>query len=134
VICQFGVMFFPDKLSGVREALRVLKPGGRFQFNVWNSLDHNPVSRIVSETMAKIFPDDPPRFFERVPFVLDAAVRSIIDQQVDPRLAKDLKSFDFHRVIDNRVVERLVKEGFFQKLFGAGVKAEEDRKAKLAFR
>ncbi|WP_201860989.1 class I SAM-dependent methyltransferase [Microvirga soli] len=68
VVCQFGVMFFPDKLSGYREALRVLKPGGRFLFNVWNSLDLNPVSRIVSETVAKAFPDDPPRFIERVPF------------------------------------------------------------------
>jgi SAM-dependent methyltransferase len=68
VVCQFGVMFFPDKLTGYREALRVLKPGGRFLFNVWNSLDHNPVSRIVSETVAKAFPENPPRFIERVPF------------------------------------------------------------------
>lgn len=72
--------------------------------------------------------------FERVPYVVDAAVDAIVEQQVDPRLAKDLKSFDFRRVIDNSVVDRLVKEGFFQKLFGAGIKAEEDRKAKLAFR
>jgi ABC-type nitrate/sulfonate/bicarbonate transport system substrate-binding protein len=72
--------------------------------------------------------------FERVPYVMDAAVKAIVEQQVDPRLSKDLKSFDFHRVIDNSVVERLVKEGFFQKLFGPGIKAEEDRKAKLAFR
>src|SRR5688572_15104408 len=72
--------------------------------------------------------------FERVPYVLDAAVKAIVEQQVDPRLSKDLKSFDFRRVIDNSVVDRLVKEGFFQKLFGAGIKAEEDRKAKLAFR
>jgi ABC-type nitrate/sulfonate/bicarbonate transport system substrate-binding protein len=72
--------------------------------------------------------------FERVPYVLDAAVKAIIEQQVDPRLSKDLKSFDFRRVIDNSAVDRLVKEGFFQKLFGAGIKAEEDRKAKLAFR
>ncbi|MNC86528.1 hypothetical protein D3C83_21980 [compost metagenome] len=57
-----------------------------------------------------------------------------MEQQVDPRLAKDLKSFDFRRVIDNGTVDRLVKEGFFQKLFGAAIKAEEDRKAKLAFR
>ncbi|MFC1458428.1 class I SAM-dependent methyltransferase [Microvirga arabica] len=68
VVCQFGVMFFPDKLAAYREALRVLKPGGRFVFNVWNSLDLNPVSRIVSDTVAKAFPDDPPRFIERVPF------------------------------------------------------------------
>lgn len=68
VVCQFGVMFFPDKLTAYREALRVLKPGGRFIFNVWNSLDHNEVSRIISEAAGKCFPDDPPRFIERVPF------------------------------------------------------------------
>ena len=74
------------------------------------------------------------QIFDRVPYVLAPAVKAITDQQVDPRLAKDLQSFDFKRVIDNSVVERLVREGFFQKLFGAGVKAEEDRKAKLAFK
>lgn len=68
VVCQFGVMFFRDRLLAYREALRVLKPGGRFVFNVWNSLDHNEVSRIVSETVGTLFPDDPPRFIERVPF------------------------------------------------------------------
>ena len=68
VVCQFGVMFFPDKQAAYREALRMLKPGGRFQFSAWNSLEHNPVSRIVAETAAGLFPNDPPRFFERVPF------------------------------------------------------------------
>ena len=72
--------------------------------------------------------------FERVPYVLDAAVKSIISQQNDPRLAADLKSYDFHKVIDNSVIDRLVKEGFFENLFGPGIKAEEQRKAKLAFR
>jgi SAM-dependent methyltransferase len=68
VICQFGVMFFPDKLAAYREALRVLRPGGRFLFNVWNALELNPISRTVSDTVAHAFPDDPPRFIERVPF------------------------------------------------------------------
>jgi ubiquinone/menaquinone biosynthesis C-methylase UbiE len=68
VVCQFGVMFFPDKAAGYREALRVLKPGGRFLFVVWDRLDANPVSRIASDTVAQLFPDDPPRFIERVPF------------------------------------------------------------------
>ena len=68
VVCQFGVMFFPDKQAGYREALRVLKPGGRFLFNVWDSLDRNEVSRIISEAAGKAFPNDPPRFVERVPF------------------------------------------------------------------
>jgi len=72
--------------------------------------------------------------FERVPYVLDAAVKSIISQQVDQRLATDLKAYDFHKVIDNSTIDRLVKEGFFEKLFGDSVKAEEQRKAKLAFK
>lgn len=73
------------------------------------------------------------QIFDRVPYVLDPAVKAIVAQQVDPRLEKDLKSFDFKRVIDNSVVARLVQEGFFQKLFGPGVREEESRKAKLAF-
>jgi ubiquinone/menaquinone biosynthesis C-methylase UbiE len=68
VVCQFGVMFFPDKQAGYREALRLLKPGGRFVFSVWDRLEANPVSQAVSEAVAELFPDDPPRFLERVPF------------------------------------------------------------------
>ena len=74
------------------------------------------------------------QIFDRIPYVMAPAVKAITEQQVDVRLARDLQSFDFKRVVDNSVVERLVKEGFFQKLFGAAVKAEEDRKAKLAFK
>jgi len=72
--------------------------------------------------------------FDRVPYVMQPAVKAIVNQQVDPRLAKDLKSFDFKRVIDNSVVSRLVKEGYFQQLFGPGIKAEEERRGRDAFR
>ena len=61
-------------------------------------------------------------------------MKAIIAQQVDPRLAGDLKAYDFHKVIDNGTVSRLVKEGFFQSLFGPGVKAEESRKAGQAYK
>src|SRR5688500_13328571 len=71
---------------------------------------------------------------ERVPYVLAPALQAVIDQQSDAKLLVQMKAFDFHTVIDNSVVARLVKERFFEKLFGAGIKAEEDRKAKLAFR
>jgi ABC-type nitrate/sulfonate/bicarbonate transport system substrate-binding protein len=71
--------------------------------------------------------------FERVPYVLNDAVKSIVSQQVDPRLAQQLKAYDFHKVVDNSTVDRLVKEGYFEMLFGQGIKAEEQRKAKLAF-
>jgi ubiquinone/menaquinone biosynthesis C-methylase UbiE len=68
VVCQFGAMFFPDKIGAYREALRVLRPGGRFLLAVWDRLDANPASRVVSDAMAQFFPDDPPRFFERTPY------------------------------------------------------------------
>jgi len=68
VVNQFGIVFFSDRQAAYREALRVLKPGGRFLFNVWNALERNPVSQVVAETVEKIFSDDPPRFMERTPF------------------------------------------------------------------
>ena len=67
VLCQFGVMFFPDKDKGYREALRVLKPGGRFLFSVWDTHEHNPFARVVSNVMRQSFDADPPPFMN-VPF------------------------------------------------------------------
>ncbi|MGB6945725.1 MAG: ABC transporter substrate-binding protein [Bryobacteraceae bacterium] len=75
-----------------------------------------------------------PQAFERVPFVLAPAVKSVLEQQSDPQVAERMRSYDFHKVIDNSYVERLVKDGFFEKTFGPAIKKEEDRKAKAAFR
>jgi hypothetical protein len=72
--------------------------------------------------------------FERVPYLDTAAVRYMIDHPVDAQSAAQLKKFDFRTVVDNGAVDRLVKEGFFEKLYGPGIKAEEDRRAKTAFR
>jgi SAM-dependent methyltransferase len=68
VVCQFGAMFFPDRVAAYREARRVLAPGGAFLFNVWDGLDSNPASQAVAEAVAALFPDDPPGFISRVPF------------------------------------------------------------------
>ncbi len=67
VICQFGVMFFPDQPRAFAEAHRVLKPGGIFLFNVWDRIETNDFADIVSRTIARLFPDDPPRFIARTP-------------------------------------------------------------------
>ncbi len=67
VCCQFGVMFFPDKVAGYAEARRVLRPGGRLLFNVWDRIEENVFADIVTEAVAGLFPDDPPRFLARTP-------------------------------------------------------------------
>ncbi|MEQ1952052.1 class I SAM-dependent methyltransferase [Mesorhizobium yinganensis] len=67
VACQFGVMFFPDRILGYSEARRVLAPGGTFLFNVWDRLSENAFVTVVSATLAKLFPADPPTFMERLP-------------------------------------------------------------------
>ncbi len=67
VCCQFGVMFFPDRQSGYREAKRVLKPGGCFLFNVWDRIEENVFANDVTNALAEVFPSDPPRFLARTP-------------------------------------------------------------------
>ena len=67
VACQFGAMFFPDKIQGFKEARRVLKPGGRFIFNVWDRISENEFADVVTETLATMFPQNPPRFMARTP-------------------------------------------------------------------
>jgi ubiquinone/menaquinone biosynthesis C-methylase UbiE len=67
VCCQFGVMFLPDRQSGYREAKRVLKPGGCFLFNVWDRIEENVFANDVTNALAQVFPNDPPRFLARTP-------------------------------------------------------------------
>ncbi|MEO5972045.1 MAG: hypothetical protein ABIP91_01605, partial [Sphingomicrobium sp.] len=68
VVCQFGVMFFPDKVGANREARRVLRDGGRYVAVIWDRLERNPVSKAAADAVAALFPADPPRFLERTPF------------------------------------------------------------------
>jgi SAM-dependent methyltransferase len=67
VVCQFGAMFFPDKATAYSEARRVLRPGGVFMFNVWDRIEENEIADTVTQALATIFPDDPPRFMARTP-------------------------------------------------------------------
>lgn len=67
VVCQFAVMFFPDRAKAYSEALRVLKPGGRFLFNVWDQIEENEFADTITESLTDLFPTDPPRFLARTP-------------------------------------------------------------------
>jgi ubiquinone/menaquinone biosynthesis C-methylase UbiE len=82
VCCQFGVMFFPDRILGYREARRVLKPGGRFLFNVWDRIEENVFADDVTNALARLFPNDPPRFLARTPhgYHDEALIRSELEK------------------------------------------------------
>lgn len=67
VLCQFGIMFVPDKAAAAAEVRRVLRRGGIFAFNVWDRLEENDLARVTHETVAGLFPQNPPQFYS-VPF------------------------------------------------------------------
>ena len=67
VVCQFGAMFFPDRAKAFAETRRVLTPGGLFMFNVWDRIAENEFADAITDALATVFPQDPPRFMERTP-------------------------------------------------------------------
>jgi ubiquinone/menaquinone biosynthesis C-methylase UbiE len=69
VVCQFGLMFVPEKAVAMCESHRVLSHGGILLFNVWDSFDANPFAKIAHATIGSFFKSDPPKFYE-IPFSL----------------------------------------------------------------
>jgi ubiquinone/menaquinone biosynthesis C-methylase UbiE len=67
VVCQFGLMFFPDKASAAGEVYRVLKPGGQFLFSVWDAIETNDLPNLTHKIVSSYFENDPPDFYD-IPF------------------------------------------------------------------
>jgi SAM-dependent methyltransferase len=67
IVCQFGVMFFPDKSAAFAEARRVLRPDGRLVFNTWGPLETHEFGAAVVAALRQTFPADPPSFLARIP-------------------------------------------------------------------
>ena len=94
VVCQFGVMFYPDKVRGNAEARRVLRDGGHYLLAIWDAIERNPLSNLAHQTMQEHFPDNPPMFMKRGPF-----------SYYEPEwIERDLKAAGFDRIDIETVV------------------------------
>jgi SAM-dependent methyltransferase len=122
VVCQFGVMFFPDKAEAYREAFRVLAPNGSYYFNVWDSFEFNSFARIMHETIGRFFDGDAPAFFT-VPFGyyrIDAIKASLIQSgfadisinvvRID-KAVEDLRRFAEGLVFGNPIIAEIGTRG-----------------------
>lgn len=96
VACQFGVMFFPDKHIAFGEARRVLAPGGRFLFNVWDRPELNPIADIINTAAIEMFPENPPLFIRRVPYGYNDA----------DAIALTLEKAGFRDIVFHRLAKR----------------------------
>jgi ubiquinone/menaquinone biosynthesis C-methylase UbiE len=68
VVCQFGVMFFPDKVRGNAQARRVLRDGGKYLLVIWDKVERNLATMTAGRAVAELIPGEASRFYERVPF------------------------------------------------------------------
>jgi ubiquinone/menaquinone biosynthesis C-methylase UbiE len=122
VVCQFGVMFFPDKEKSYREVNRVLVPRGHYFFNVWDSHHRNPFGRLAHEIISGFFRADPPQFYQ-VPFgyhLIDPVKESLMDAGFTDievavlsveRKIPDVASFARGLVYGNPVIDQIRTRG-----------------------
>lgn len=68
VVCQFGAMFFPDRVKAHGEARRLLKSGGRYLLAIWDRIERNPLTQAAQQALIDCFPKDPPLFMKEGPF------------------------------------------------------------------
>lgn len=121
VLCQFGVMFFPDKARAYQQARRVLRPNGHYLLIAFNRLELNPIPKAAQTAVSMLFPKKPFDYMERGPFCYS-----------DPAQIKhDLLAANFADVeietieASSRVIARDAAQGF---VFGSPLRSEIEQR------
>ncbi len=121
-VCQFGVMFFPDKVRANREARRVLVNGGRYLLVSFDRLEHNPIPQAAEDAVTALFRDNPPpRYMERGPF-------SYTDRKM---IEDDLRAAGFSTVAVDTVVlctRVSARNAAYGMVLGSPLRAEIERR------
>lgn len=121
VLCQFGVMFFPDKVRANHEARRVLQADGHYLLVSFDGLEANPVPKAAGDAVAALFADDPPAYMERGPFCY--ADRARIEHDL---LAAGFTHVEVETIqLSSRVNAREAAQGL---VFGSPLRAEIERR------
>jgi ABC-type nitrate/sulfonate/bicarbonate transport system substrate-binding protein len=68
------------------------------------------------------------RVLEPIPYALKGSVEAVVERQ-----SQELKGVDLSKAIDNSLVDQLVKEKYFETVFGPSIRDEQQRKQALAF-
>jgi SAM-dependent methyltransferase len=122
VVCQFGVMFFPDIPASYSEASRVARSGGHYLFTTWASHTENPFAAVARDVISDMFRGDPPGFYE-VPFfyhdpdvvcadLASAGLQNVEHQELSrQRTVTDLAGFARGLVYGNPVVDEIITRG-----------------------
>jgi SAM-dependent methyltransferase len=90
VVCQFGVMFFPDKPGAFAEMARILAPGGSALLAVWDRVEDSAFPAAMVESLCAVFPEDPPSFIVRVPHGYADPDRITADLEAGGLLARSI--------------------------------------------
>ena len=117
---------FPTAHPAYREVKRILKPEGHFLFNVWDRIEENVFADDVTNALAEIFPNDPPRFLARTPhgYHDTALIRSELEDTGFSRVVIDTKA-DQSRASSPRLPAVAYCQGTLLRHRNRGLRATE---------
>lgn len=123
VFCNFGLMFFPDRVAALKEMRRVLKKDGRLALAVWGSIAKCPGQMAMKESWERHFTDDAGLF---------AAQHSLSDPKTVLSLVKDA-GFQDVSVQTAMGAVRLPSPEHLARSYGAmvGIQADEKTRTKV---